>query len=311
MGDSADALDAIRDRGEQFMAAMRQGRFQDAEAAAPDIFAAAIAAAEQNSAPDWLLTVEALQCEENSDWAGAERAYRQMLALPNPDGSGRYLGHWKLYELFRLLGRADEAATEARLATSAARQEDMPLMLVWALEAEAACCLRRGQIAAAGALIEEGWAALGDDHRFDQSRASLLSLRARCAVGQGRLSQAAADLDAALALLEPMAVMLMAAGVHGVLAHWFSVMGRLRSAQQDREGAVAAWRQAAVEARHVASLPQVQGVYTEAALAEYLRGLAEALAASGRAEDARHAAAEREAILRRRKLPWDVPSAAI
>jgi hypothetical protein len=52
-----------------------------------------------------------------------------------------------------------------------------------------------------------------------------------------------------------------------------------------------------VAAKHVASLPQVDNVYTKAAVARILNGLADALLLCGRPDDAAAAFDERNAIL--------------
>jgi tetratricopeptide (TPR) repeat protein len=235
-----------------------------------------------------------------------------MLALPGSDACREYRAHENLCGLFRALGRDDDAWEHARLAASAARRTGVPLFEVMALRAQARCSLRRGQpddvaraVNEAFSTLNEASSTLGED--FVIERAWLLILRAECAVRQGRLTEAGVDLERTFALLEPLAPMIIAAGVHHALAHAWSVTGDLRSAQQDWDGAIAAWNEAVAKARHVASLPHAHDVYADIGLAYYLRGLAAALAASSRAEDARRAGDEREGILRRRGVPLDVP----
>lgn len=140
-----NTLASLGERAERCATAMAQRRFEDAEAAVLDLFAAASEACEQNPSPDWPLIVQAAQCEERGDWQGAEHAYRQILALPDSDAFREYRAHQDLSKLFRVLDRDDSAWEHACLATAAARQTGIPLFQVEALVAQVRCCLRRGR----------------------------------------------------------------------------------------------------------------------------------------------------------------------
>jgi len=122
-----NTLESLGERIEKCATAVAQRRFEDADTAAIDLFAAATEADEQNASPDWRLTVEAAQCEERGDWQGAERAYRQILALPDSDAFREYRAHEDLCKLFRVVGRDNDAWEHAQLATAAAQRTGIPL----------------------------------------------------------------------------------------------------------------------------------------------------------------------------------------
>lgn len=94
----------------------------------------------------------------------------------------------------------------------------------------------------------------------------------------------------------------IAAGIHSDLAKWWSITAKLRGASDDRDGAVAAWREAVSIGKHV-SLPHAESVYTKVMVADMLRGLADALFAYDRLDDAASAVEERKEILRSVGLP--------
>lgn len=153
-----------------------------------------------------------------------------------------------------------------------------------------------------GPLFEKYHRAL-EERDFDLMRAQFLTLRAECAVRSGSLAEADPDLEQAYRLLEPMAEMEIAAGVHGNLACWWSVRAGLCAERGDRDGAVSAWRKAVEKAKHVDSLPQIDNVYSKASIANMLKGLAEALSAADRAEEAAAVLEEREELLDRIGIP--------
>jgi hypothetical protein len=181
--------------------------------------------------------------------------------------------------------------------TAAARRADLSILLAMALQGETQCLIRCGAIADAVNIIAEALSAIDDDTIYIQMRASLLTLRAECAIRNDAIAQAEGDLDEAFSLLEPMAGMDIAAGIHGDLSHCWSVMAELRAKHNDQVGAINAWQTAVVTAKHVASLPHAENVYTKAAVANILKGLADAFLLCGRPDDATAAFDERNAIL--------------
>jgi tetratricopeptide (TPR) repeat protein len=282
---------------QQYQRAVENRDFDDASGAVHDIFALAEEWSEENPSPDFELTIAAGAFEERADWGAAESAYNQILCLSDLEPATEYKAHSNLASLFRLLGRNLDALGHARCATAAARRVDLSILLAMALKGETRCLIRCGEIAEAVNVIAEAISAIDDDTMCNQMCASLLTLRAECAIRNGAIAEAEGDLDEAFSLLEPMAGMDIAAGVHSDLSHWWSVTARLRAKHDDRDGTISAWQKAVLTAKHVASLPHADNVYTKAAVANILKGLADALLLCGRPDDAAAAIDERNAIL--------------
>jgi tetratricopeptide (TPR) repeat protein len=282
----------------QYQDAVNAENFADAEAAIQEIFAFLEEWRHDDPSPDFDLTTAAVECEENGDWAGEQSTYSQILSLPGLEPHKECRAHSSLASLCLLLNRQRDALSHARRATAAARRADTPILLGIVLQREARCLIRCGNVEEARSVVAEALSVMDKDKACNQLRASILILRAECAVRSGRLSDAGRDLDQAFGFLRPMSAMDFAAGIHGDLARWWCVTARLRAAREDHEGAVKAWNAALSASRHVASLPHAESVYTKVAVADMLKGLAGALSACGRADHASAAIAERKAILK-------------
>lgn len=282
---------------QQYQRAVENRDFEDASNAVHDIFAHAEEWCEKNHSSDFELTIAAGEFEERADWGAAESAYRQILSLSGLEPATEYNAHSDLASLCRLLGRNSAALGHARFATAAARRADCSILLTMALEGESRCLIRCGEIAEAVNVIAEAISAIDDDTMHNQTHARMLTLRAECAIRNGAIADAERDLDEACSLLEAMVGMYIAAGVHSDLSRWWTVTARLRAKCNDRDGSISAWQKAVVIAKHVASLPQVDNVYTKAAVARILKGLADALLLCGHQDDAAAAFGERNAIL--------------
>jgi tetratricopeptide (TPR) repeat protein len=282
---------------QQYQRAVKNRDIDNASDAIHDIFALVEDWCEEHSSPDFELTIAAGEFEESADWGSAESTYNQILSLSDLEPATEYKAHSNLSSLYRLLGRNLEALGHSRCATAAARRADFFILLAMALQGETRCLIRCGGIGEAENTIAEAISAINDDTMCNQIRASLLTLRAECAIHNGAIAQADADLDEAFSFLESMAGMDIAAGIHGDLSHWWSVLAQLRSKYDDHDGAIVAWQKAVATAKHVASLPHADNVHTKAAVANLLRGLADALMLCGRPDDASAAFDERNAIL--------------
>jgi hypothetical protein len=70
-----------------YTAALEAGRMENAEAA-PMEFLTLVAQTSDEPTPKSLLRDKAKRCEETADWAGAEAAYRRMLARAQAEYSG-------------------------------------------------------------------------------------------------------------------------------------------------------------------------------------------------------------------------------
>ncbi len=293
---------------ERYRRAVISGASADARDAILETFSIALTSFEENPTRDLSLTIAAGECEENAAWDAAESTYFEILSLPDIEPSTEYMARGKLACLYRLLHRDSDALDQTRLATAAARRADIPIVLSMALRGEARCLIRCGQIddarqalAEALSLFDNGKMCFDDMH--GQSRAAILTLRAECALHDGAIRDAEGDLEQAFDLLRPLAGIEIAAGVHSDLANWWSITAKLRSASDHGDGAIAAWREALRISKHVASLPQVETPYTKMLIADALDGLADALLACDRSDDAAAAIDERMDILRCIGLP--------
>jgi len=270
---------------------------ENATGAVYDIFALAEQWCDENPSPDFALTLAAAECEERADWCCAESTYNQILALPEAEPAVEYKTHSSLAGLCHLLRRECDSMDHVRRATAAARRADLSILLSMALQNEARCLIRCGQTTDACIAIAEAISVIDDDRMYNQMNASLLTLRAECAVRNGALADARCDLEQASTRLERLAEMQIAAGLRSDLARWWSVTARLHAACGDLEKAVAAWQEAVSIGKHVASLPHAENVYTKVTVADMLKGLAETLLICGRADDAVAAFDERRGIL--------------
>ena len=113
---------------QQIQDAIGSGDHEQAEGSIDELFELAVESCINDPTPDFVLTVTAGECEENSDWSGAESAYMQILDLPDVEPHTRYKAHLDLASLCQLLNRED-ALEHASLAVAAAREGDFAVLL--------------------------------------------------------------------------------------------------------------------------------------------------------------------------------------
>ncbi len=301
--DESKPFDAFSKLMHQYRDAVNDDELGDAEATVHEIFAAAAEWCDQNPSPDFDLTLAAGRFEENADWVGAESAYRQIHLLPSLEPHTASKAYSDLASLYRLVNRHSDALRHARLATAAARPVAPSTFLVMMLRIEARCLIGYDHIDLARAVLDEALSIIGDDKAYDQMRASNLTLLAECDVHRGRHADAERILEEAFYLLQPLSRMKIAAGIHSDLSRWWSAAAKLRAARNDRDGAVTAWQEAVRLAKHVASLPHAESVYTKVTVADMLKGLADSLATCDFSDSAAAALADRTTILRALGIP--------
>ena len=153
-----------------------------------------------------------------------------------------------------------------------------------ALDWQALCALRVERVSEALAAVRETLERMQEGALYNLQRGSALSLRAACWTALKDWSAAERDLDASWNLLQPHAAMTIAAGVHGMLARWWAITARLRTAQGDPKSAVKAWQEAVARSRYLTALPQASGPFLQSALARTLHGLGHALTAESSPE---------------------------
>ena len=104
-----------------------------------------------------------------------------------------------------------------------------------ALDRQALCALRVERVSEALAAVRETLERMQEGAVYDLQRGSALSLRAACWTALKDWSAAERDLDASWNLLQPHAAMTIAAGVHGMLARWWAITARLRTARRPKK----------------------------------------------------------------------------
>lgn len=274
---------------QQIQNAIGSGDYEQAEGSIDEMFELAVETCINDPTPDFELTVTAGECEENSDWTGAESAYMQILELPDVKPHTRYKAHHDLASLCRLLNRESDALEHASLAVAAASENDLPLILAMAQSDRASFLLHYSRGKEAWPCIEEALAELDADQKFDNIRGGFLIQRAHCEVLAGLVSQAEDTLSTAYSLFDKFE---MAAGVQSSLARWWSVQGMVHSAKGNHSESVEAWQQAVTIRRQIDTLEHCQSVYTKTAIAWMLHGLADELKSAGHTNEAEAAASE-------------------
>lgn len=302
-GDLRSDKDLLVRAVERSQELIESGRCADAEEAMEEVFALVMKNAEQDESPDWQLVVEASDHEAALNYDGVEAAHLKRLALPEGDQDARG-AHRDLASIYIVLIRHDEAIRHAQQATSAARKFDSPIATAMALRSEGATYLRVGRVSDAERCFVEAIGVLdADDPAYRQMRASLLTLMANCAVHSGQCDSASEYLETADVLLRPLQPMLSAAGVQSDLANWWATTARLQLLFGEVDDAVAAWQEAILLARHVAELPQCEGLYTRLNVATMLHHYGQSMKKTGKDNAAQEALAESRQIVSDLGLP--------
>ena len=177
-------------------AATEAGKTEEATQAAMAAFMMAAEEAIRNPTEDLKLGEAARECEERGDWAGAEAAYRKRLTLPEANEKPGLRAKWEmdLSRLLRLLGRLSEAWELALVATKSARSHGVSVVVVMALENEAACAIDRKDRESAFQAASEAVEVLGVERITAKIRARALALRAECSLANGDIAGANEDL---------------------------------------------------------------------------------------------------------------------
>jgi tetratricopeptide (TPR) repeat protein len=300
-----DVPDPIHKAIEVCQKAMAGNNFEQAEAAAVDLLNRAAEWREQHPTPESALTERAWECEARGDWAGAEAAYRDRLALEETTSHPGMLAkaHLDLSRLLVLVGDAGQAEQHAQAAVEAARRAQLQPLTLMALDGLARCALRRsdyaGALRAAAdaiAATEPELAATSPLAGTRQLHSRALALQARCRIALGDLAGAERDLAASKPTLLEHEVSTIFAGRLAQVADWWETSAQLAACQGDLEGAAAAWIKAAQYRRLRTSAGQLSRPRTLAALAGTLRHLGQALEAAGRTVEAQAALAEAKNI---------------
>jgi tetratricopeptide (TPR) repeat protein len=229
---------------------------------------------------------------ERGDRAAAEAAGRQLVAL-NDSLMHRAQDAGYLADVLEERGRYDEAFLLVQAATQAARKSKITPLLPMALRKEVDIATRCGKYAHAQACIAEGLRCVAQaDIPMPWAQAEFLMRRARLHLEAGDLAQAIQDLKTAE---KP----LFSASSDGILPRqrlWYQVTAKLRLAQGDSQGALAAGNEALVLARRIAQFQHLDSHQRRTGLTRSLLLFAELQESLGNTEAAEAARQEASAI---------------
>jgi tetratricopeptide (TPR) repeat protein len=259
---------------------------------------------------DFLLSIEASECEDNGDWDGAIAVYRRALEVAQTErGALAWKARDDLASLHYLLGDYESAIREQKLATAAARRDELGVFQRTAYVAEATLLLRLDRTAEASLSVHDGLTVPNDSEPIDElGPARLRVLQAGCEVGFGHVAEARQILQDVYPVLQPAEEMPSAAGYHSALRTWWWVEAKCCEVENNSAGEVNALRKSLAIARHIANLPHCSNVYTKAQVMHSLLALAQALWRKGNFDAARQARQESEKIRTALKLPRSSPS---
>ena len=284
--------------------ASNAGKDEEAERAAMTMLMMAGAKALKSPSPDLELGNTASACEENGDWAGAERARRKLLALRKREGHAGMIakGQFDLSRLLRLLGRLDEAWRYARAATKTARREQLDPLTVMMLENEAQCALERKDVAHALAAAEEALKLVKPERMQNNIRMRTLTLRAQCLLACGDKAGAEGDLKAASKLESDMVFGGMG-GAIAAQARWREIRAELQVRRKNLTGAANSLKRALALRRKAADGCCGQSPYAVVGRARGLERFAEISGQLGNVTAQKEALSEAKALRELAHLP--------
>jgi tetratricopeptide (TPR) repeat protein len=258
-----------------FAEASEAGQTDQATQAALTALMMAAAEAERNPTPDLKMAQEAQECESAGDWAGAEAAYRQRLALKDAsEHSGvRAKSQMDLSQFLRLVGRLDEAWDLAKSASEAARETQLSPLIAMTVENQGACALARGDTQEALRAASEVLGVLEPSRLSAHMRARALIHRAECLLACEDIQGAEADLKASKELLEQVNRGLP--GPTAAMAKWWEVRAKVDLAGENLEKAEEALSEAITYRQRGIEMHGATNPYAAAALARVLELLRE------------------------------------
>jgi tetratricopeptide (TPR) repeat protein len=274
---------------------------------------ALIFAAEQAMAhptPELELAKQADRCLRAADWAGAEEAYRKILGIQQQAGNPGLVAKPKmdLSQLFRLIGRLDEARELACAATESARKSGLYPLIAMALRNEVSCALAHGRTEDALAAASEALQVIEPGKMADLMRAQASTDRAECLLASGRFDAAEKDLHASWEILGLRESSRIGTGPVVALAKWCEVRAQLYLRKGNLEDALACLQKAIEHRREGFNRSCDPSPNAFAALARNFEMLAEVRKRAGDTLGQEQALAEAKAIWEKVRLPTRRPT---
>ena len=286
--------------------AINEGRHQDAEGIAMQMMQLAmVRAMNEKPSQEMIWKQMAGECEDRGNWAGAEEAFRNALALEH-QGKVREVAvktHLDLAALYEMLGRGPEALAEIDAAIELSHNSEITAIRTMALEAKAKILLAASDPAAAKAIALDALGPIPDDKLHDLMKARMLALLARCDALLGDLQAAEDTLSKALKLVQPYSDNSFMGGLQGFFAHSAETKAVILAHRGKPKEAAASFAETLSRARIIAEQPHLQGLRHSYRLAEVLKRYALYLDAADRPTEAAEARSESESLLRHLQLP--------
>ena len=238
--------------------------------------------AEIESSPWFQAMTQGHKCEDVADWAGARNAYERAAKVMAQQPMLQSRAYSALCALYSALDLDDLAFQAAQKATQAARRdEEIPFFLPSCLLNEAEFHASTGDLPRAWENLRESLQLIEAHPLHELQQIHALILRAKIHLCEGDFAQASADLESVWQPLQPASDSFFMAGYQNALAKWWAVQAQLRAAQNDKTGAIEAWRQSVHRRRIIAQVPHIEGVSKHVALATTLERLAQSLRDAG------------------------------
>ncbi|MFM8419984.1 MAG: hypothetical protein ACKOEQ_07670 [Verrucomicrobiota bacterium] len=238
-------------------------------------------------APDGIRE-RAWACQARGDVAGAEAAWREVIALEEQTGEARFIAkaHLDMGTFLMQTDQDDRALAHSEGVVAAARRTDLEILVWHALEQRTCCALRLGRFRLALETAEEGVRTTAGNELLARNHAWARILRAACRVELGEHAQALEDLEASRSVAAENPVAIVLPGLCWWLTRWWEVTARVRLHQQDVagsreacetvvglrrrlfEGSHGSWRHLVSALRQQAEVLRIDGQPDEAAAAE-------------------------------------------
>ena len=245
------------------------------------------------------------ECEERGNWAGAEEALKNALALDQEREKREFAmkTHLDLASLYELLGRREEQMAQIEVAVEITRNSEITVLRTMALEAKAKALLANGDPVAAKVVARDAVDGTPDDKLHELMKARVLVLLARCEALLGDLDSAERALNQALGLTRVYSDNKFMGGVQSFYAGAAEARAVIHNARGEKKEAAAAFGEAVSRLRAIGGQLHLQGPRSSYRLARALKAYATYLEWADRPAEAAEARKESEEILCRIQIP--------
>lgn len=286
--------------------AINEGRHQDAEEIGMRMMQLAmLRSMNEEPSQDMVWKQMARECEERGNWAGAEEAFKNALAIER-EHERREFSMKTLLDLaflYEILGRREEQMAQIEAAVEITRESEIATLRNMAFEAKAQALLANDDLAAAKSVACNAVEGTPDDNLHALTKSRALVLLARCEALLGGPDAAERILNQAVELTRAYGDSAFMGGVQGFYAGAAVTSAVIQNARGKKKEAATAYGEAVARARTIVEQPHLQGVRSSYRLAQLLKTYATYLEAAEMPADAADARKESEEILGRLQIP--------